>query len=298
MAKDFETPERRMFQALGYPYKWYELAEGADRSGPVDNQSLWMELIYDSLYIRHKPVISYGIVGPPEPSIITGWDEGGEVLMGWSFFQGYPWQPGANPTDFEPDGQFRKRNWMEGNLCILVIGEKTAPPDIRETDRSALEWALEVIRKPVVWAFNESPDWWGRRWNGIAAIDAWKAAILDDANWVSVDEQTLNERYARHNDKAFTMAEGLSEGDVYLQQVAARHPRAADELLRAARMFAHCHEMAFRMHDILADENGKDDLAKLRDSGVRQRIAEVIEAFKANYEQGGCLIEEALKKWE
>ena len=33
------------------------------------------------------PVIGFGVVGPPEACIITGYDDGGEVLIGWSLFQ-------------------------------------------------------------------------------------------------------------------------------------------------------------------------------------------------------------------
>lgn len=40
--------------------------------------------------MRAEPVIAIGVVGPPEPCIVAGYDKGGEVLIGWSFFQDRP----------------------------------------------------------------------------------------------------------------------------------------------------------------------------------------------------------------
>ncbi len=61
-------------------------------------------------------MIAFGIVGPPEPVIITGFDEGGDVLTGWSFFQGFP--PFNEGLEYEPGeegqpGYFRKRDWFK-----------------------------------------------------------------------------------------------------------------------------------------------------------------------------------------
>lgn len=34
-----------------------------------------------------NPVIALGVIGPPEACVITGYREGGNVLMGWNVFQ-------------------------------------------------------------------------------------------------------------------------------------------------------------------------------------------------------------------
>ncbi|MBN1891815.1 MAG: hypothetical protein JW780_03475 [Clostridiales bacterium] len=37
-----------------------------------------------------RPVIALGIIGPPEASIITGYRNNGNTLLGWNFFQEMP----------------------------------------------------------------------------------------------------------------------------------------------------------------------------------------------------------------
>ena len=69
-----------------------------------------------------------GPIGPPEPALITGFDEGGDVLIGWSFFQGLPeFNAGV---EFEPSGQFRKRDWFRDppGLSLVIIGESRPVP--------------------------------------------------------------------------------------------------------------------------------------------------------------------------
>ena len=51
-----------------------------------NDEALFKDKIVDSID-RGRPVIGLGIVGPPEACIITGYDDGGNVLIGWSMFQ-------------------------------------------------------------------------------------------------------------------------------------------------------------------------------------------------------------------
>ena len=47
---------------------------------------------------------------PPEAAIVAGYDQGGHVLVGWSFFQQDP--EFSAGLEFEPAGYFRKRDWI------------------------------------------------------------------------------------------------------------------------------------------------------------------------------------------
>src|SRR5689334_15475790 len=72
----FRDPAFRLaFDALGY--EW--------RSVPADKAAM-IAAIQESL-ARKVPPISFGILGPPEAGIVTGYDQGGVVLYGWSYFQ-------------------------------------------------------------------------------------------------------------------------------------------------------------------------------------------------------------------
>jgi hypothetical protein len=70
-------PFRQAFTALGY--EW--------RTVPADaGKGTMVAAIVDSL-AQGRPAISFGIIGPPEPGLITGYDGDGAVLYGWSYFQ-------------------------------------------------------------------------------------------------------------------------------------------------------------------------------------------------------------------
>ena len=130
--------------------------EGAD-------EATFRRLIVASLR-QGRPVLAFGVAGPPECCIITGYDEGGDVLIGWSFLQD---DPGSSEgLEFEPSGYFRKRDWFRETPGIVVLGEKRAVPPRAEICRATLEWGLSIMRTPLVqgtWA------------NGLAAYDAWIA---------------------------------------------------------------------------------------------------------------------------
>lgn len=146
-------PYRRAFEAAGYAYEL--LYNGEQRSGDQVgflgaslDRDTFRQRIIESLRDAGRPVIAWGVVGPPEACVITGFDEGGEVLIGWSFFQDR--SPEFPEQDFEPSGTFRRRDWFHHALGLAVIGGKQEPLPLSEIYRGALEWALEVVRTPMV----------------------------------------------------------------------------------------------------------------------------------------------------
>ena len=67
--------EKRVFQAIGYRFGW-GMPEPENHT-----QERFLDAIKSSLQAG-LPSISYGIIGLPEPGLITGFDEGSEVLLG------------------------------------------------------------------------------------------------------------------------------------------------------------------------------------------------------------------------
>ena len=78
-------------------------------------------LIVESLQAG-RPVITLGVAGPPEAELVTGYDENGAVLMGWSFFQEMP--EFSAGLAFEPTGEFRARDWYSGMKGLITLGDK------------------------------------------------------------------------------------------------------------------------------------------------------------------------------
>jgi hypothetical protein len=61
---------------------------------------------------------------------------------------------------------------MDGNFCLLIIGEKQPRPDPLQIYRDSLQWALQVIRTPKVFTEPDAPDWVATKWNGLRALQS------------------------------------------------------------------------------------------------------------------------------
>lgn len=84
MSDEPTAPSERAFEAVGRDYEF--LLPQEDR----DAKEYWRQRIVDSIYSLSRPVLAFGVVGLPECCLVTGYDEGGQVLIGWSFFQDFP----------------------------------------------------------------------------------------------------------------------------------------------------------------------------------------------------------------
>lgn len=109
---------RRALEASGYPYEIIGNAAALSAMGIAGDsfdacldEAAMRERIVASIRDHGRPVMALGVVGPPECGLVAGYDEGGDVLIGWSFFQGHLEFSGNNPdVSFEPSGYYRKRH--------------------------------------------------------------------------------------------------------------------------------------------------------------------------------------------
>ena len=84
-------PYIRVFEALNYDH----------RVIPYGDKAAALRAVRQSL-ARRRPVLAFGIIGPPECGIVAGYDEEGDVLLGYSYFQ-----------DGSLSGYYQKRDWYE-----------------------------------------------------------------------------------------------------------------------------------------------------------------------------------------
>ncbi|HEX3000184.1 MAG TPA: sigma-70 family RNA polymerase sigma factor, partial [Armatimonadota bacterium] len=91
-----EEPIRRTFAALGYAYQFIPFPETI----PAEQREQCRKQIIASLDAG-KPVLAQGLVGPPECSVIAGYDQNGVVHYGRSYFQ----------EKSDESGYFRVENW-------------------------------------------------------------------------------------------------------------------------------------------------------------------------------------------
>lgn len=253
MSDDPEAPERRIFEAVGFAYEMTMKEKGRD------GEAVFRQRIRESLE-RGMPVIGYGIIGPPEAAIITGYDEGGDVLIGWSFFQNFPefsagveFEPAA---EGQPTGYFRKRNWFKDTANLLIIGDKQSKPSLPEISHNTLPWLLKVARTPMVRPEPNAPEWYRQRHDGLAAYDAWADHLLRDAEWPVDDEATLRAHHQIHNDAIGTVAEARWYGSVFLAEIAehfvawSNHPGTTEHVLQAAACYAAEHDLMWLVWDL------------------------------------------------
>ena len=303
MSGDAAAPERHIFEALGYDFEWVVKKDGRD-NGRTDVRALFRQRIAESIQ-RGVPVLGYGVVGPPEPSIIAGYDEGGDVLVGWSFFQGFP-EFGAG-IEFEASGQFRKRDWFGSTECLLIIGDKRDRPSLEETCRTALEWMLQVTRTPMVRPepiggnSPAVPEWYRHRHNGLAAYDAWAGHLLRDEEWPADDQAVLRAHHHIHNDAVGTLAEARWYGSVFLAQLvegfaAGPGKRGTQaEILHAAACYAAEHDLMWEVWELAGGIDNAEAYRHMADPAARQAMAAIVHQARDQDAKAAEHIERALQ---
>jgi hypothetical protein len=248
-----DEPFRRILEALGYGW----------RKIPVDKEAM-IQAVKESLN-RNVPVISFGILGPPEAGVVAGYDQDGQVLYGWSYFQE------------NGDKYYEKNDWFESMIpmmqgsdqgLIVLEAKKHPRPEPRQVLVQSLEWALDLEKtsqRPGV------PD----HTAGLAAYESWAEAMEVDEDYpgenkadiinrllVNGDQSAMKEilstRLMVHGDQAVMLEERHSAAG-YLRKMIPVAPEAAAPLEAAAALYdeigslvsrvypwAPWHEQAFR----------------------------------------------------
>lgn len=72
--------------------------------------------------LKGCPVIALGVIGPPEPCIIAGYDEAQDAVMGWNFFQHDP--EFASAVSTMENGYFSCNTWWENTdtQAVMCVG--------------------------------------------------------------------------------------------------------------------------------------------------------------------------------
>jgi RNA polymerase sigma factor (sigma-70 family) len=276
LTDDLNEPYGRALEAVGYAY---EILRKTDSSEPE-----FRERIVESIRDLRHPVIARGVVGPPEECLIVGFDKGGEVLIGWSYFQTVP--EFNQGVEFEPSGYFRKKAWFADTESILLVKDKVEKPPMEKIYRKALEWALTVSRTPRV-----KRDFH----NGHAAYDAWALALGHDEDLPPENMSRLRVNYHVHEDAVGTTAEGRWYGAQFLKQVAEAMPDMSENLLAAARCYEAEHDLMWKIWRFTGGPARSDEGAlKLAAPDARQRIVPIIREAKKLDEEACSHIEKAL----
>jgi hypothetical protein len=266
-----EEPIRRTFAGLGYEYTF---CKGHDRPDAEQVRATYQRKVVESID-RGVPVIAQGIVGPPEACVVAGYERGGQVLRGWSYFQ-------------EDSSQyFRAEDWEKDCYALILIGQKVSRPSPQQVLRDSLEWAIELCRVPTRECTPVAPEYQGLHYSGLAAYDAMVEALGDDDAFPEGDLGVLTVRSIPiGNDGIHLLACKRGAAASFLNGMADQGLPGADELRQAAAAFeAEAQVLRGAWGVVPYSESPAEDRLKLADPAFRGEIAQLVRAAKAHAER-------------
>jgi hypothetical protein len=274
-----EEPIRRTFAALGYDYTYLPDRDRLHRR----SKAFYHDTITSQLN-RGVPLIAIGVVGPPEAGVITGYDEGGDVLYGWSYFQD------------DPNGYYRSDNWYNNAHGVILIGGQKAVPSKQQVLRDALEWAITLIRQPEMDLEGEPEIGVRRCYSGLAAYDQMLASLTRDEDFPTDNPAALSIRlHALINDGAWQMMEKRRLAAEFLKEMADPTQRSSGELFKAAELYMRLSEVWCEAGMMIPWSSASpDDMLKLTNPQWRAKFSGYVQQARPLDEQAVMHLERAL----
>ena len=262
-------PIRRAFTAAGYEYA---LCEKGSRHDDAAN-------IMDSIN-RGVPVLAFRVVGPSDCCIITGYDEGGDVLLGWSTYQNIP-QDHNIPHDVT--GYFRKPEWHNRLPGYILIGKKVQPPPLRILYLDTLKFAVHLMRTPQI----------GRNAIGLEGLRVWAEEMTQEQYFPPEDEEIIGQRYVSTAIN-MTMLRDHCLALPFLRHMALDVPDFEPELSLAVECYGDVKHLRDGMDDLIGDNFSEQAMKAIHDPEIRRKYADSILRIRDAEEEAVTLIENVL----
>ena len=271
VAPDPYAPIRRAFAAAGYAWTVRE-------RGTLQDDATAIMASLD----RGTPVLVFRVVGPSDCCLITGYDEGGQVLLGWSTFQDIP---DDHNIPHDVTGYFRKPGWHAGLAGYVLIGAKEPPPLPRAVYLDAVRWAVHLLRTPRM----------GRRVTGLAGLVRWADEMRQEQYFPPGDPQRLGQRYVSTTIN-ITMLRDHCQAAPFLRQAAADVPEFGPELSQAAEYYDEVKRLRDGMDALISDNFSAPAMAAIAVPAIRHAFADAILRIHDVEEQAADCLEALLKR--
>lgn len=214
------------------------------------------------------PVIALGIIGPPEPCIVAGFEADGDIVMGWNFFQNDP--EFASDISTMDNGYFRCHTWWENTdtQAVMCIG---APKDTSYHDRDIIKMALAVMeaREENTYA------------KGIRAYEAWKEMLLQE-KWFENGNtfDTSFSKFLVQNDAMTCLQDGRKWAANYFKELAEQYEDKKRELcVNISAAFHKVSVTAEEMKLLIGDWNDTETMLRNFNSRpIREKLGQLIDA--------------------
>ncbi|MCM1989471.1 helix-turn-helix transcriptional regulator [Oceanirhabdus seepicola] len=278
MRKDSLEPLKRAFNAAGRDFKMLlkkesflmdicDKSENLNEDIKAGEKEDFIKFIKDEID-EGRPVIGFGIVGPPEACIITGYKNNGEELVGWNFFQDMPEFAGA--VEKESCGYFVRKGWFEHPMTVGVmsIGEKNEDISKEEVLEDILSYAIDIMNTSRVY----------HRAGGTSAFNAWAEAIGNDSEFPKdAPLPLLMERLMCQTDAMTMIGEGRWCAGEFLKEAACDLSQVDNELKEASKLFSEEHSIVQSMAKILGGFGMSEKQARaLGEPQTRKELVEMI----------------------
>jgi hypothetical protein len=289
-----EEAARRTFAPFGYAYTYLADYDHAEST----NEGRYRQLIVESIDAG-RPVIGLGVLGPPstknpEPCIVTGYDKGGAVLYGRSYFQAF-----GGDYETTESGYFRVEDWYPRCYGVIVPGAKRRRPARRKVLRDALAWAVELAHKPTVRAVAELGERGGPELHcGLAAYDPLADEFLNEARFIDNPADDIWVRWAKVELMMFNgiwlLHATRSRAAGFLTGAAQEALPGAEHLARAAASYAEEVAGLYRATEHIPLEASEEHCATIARPEVRRALRRIVQEAKAHEERAVGHLERAL----
>jgi RNA polymerase sigma factor (sigma-70 family) len=275
-------PVKRTFTALGYDYTF---VPDYDRDNPGDAKEVYRKAIVESID-KGRPVIAIGVVGPPEACIVAGYDKGGEVLYGRSYFQE------------SKKGYFGEADWLENCHGLILLGEKRGAPPRREVLHDTLEWAIRLAREPEMPLATIDGKIEKQLITGLAAYDAMAEALERDEDFAFADDdvETMEMRcFAISNDGLHLLYPKRREAASFLESMVDDGDAVSEHLCQAAEAYRAELEVLGPAYDLAPHSFApQPKRLALRDRDLRRKLAALVREARAHDERAVEHLEQAV----
>jgi hypothetical protein len=269
VCRDTQVPIRAAFDACGYKYEYITEDE------IKNNKNKYIRRIVESIDNGY-PVLTFGIVGPPICSIICGYDENGEILIGWSQFTDEP--SDDNPMDLKvSQNYFSKRNGLDNSTALIFITDKVSKPLVSDSISKSLLNIPRLVNMQSIAGKN------GTILNfGIRAFIGWAESLLSDKDFT--DEKQLMIPLDTYGSCMVMLGTNMHCVKNYLDHALSLCPDISDKIILLQKVF----ENEFQLLNELVDFQGGYFLEKdrnvLLDRDFRIELSNKIKQIGQCYE--------------
>lgn len=271
VVQDPYEPIRRVIEAIGRSFEIRAMSsEERDRACVMASID------------QGVPVLAFGVVGPSDVSLITGYDEDAAVLLGWSTYQNIP-----DDHDVPPDitGYFRKPDWHANTRGYVVIGQPKHMQTADDVNAGALRFASRLVRQQAVRGMPA----------GLRAYEAWADAMLDDSRFTVGERGDLGGPYLGILCIEMMLDDRKSAAP-FLRGIADAEPDLAADLIAAASCYDRTCALREDLRELLPEDFTDTAMVRLADPEMRRRFAGIVLGMRASDEDAIGHIEAALAR--